>query len=691
MYIKKKRIFQLIGMLLLIVGTVSCSTTIHQNSEMTIPQPATELQIAFMPDVHFHDIYAEFNDGSFQGLANKISGKHATIRTLSAGLHSTRLFNENYFALLAALDDVAAKGIKLVALPGDFSDDGQQVHMRGLAKILKRYQQQYGIEFFAAPGNHDPVRPFAHPAGKADYLGEGGQSQRIFSKGAKECQGYSTAWATLARDKYALNTICSEEVKELGYQGIMRQLASHGFYPQENYRYWESPYSHYTANNYNYQSALVQADFSQRQYEVCHQGSGGVYKQSGYQNCVQVPDSSYLVEPVAGLWLLAIDANVFIPKAEGFDISNPQNPDNFSGSGNAGYNKMFSHKAHVMKWVSDVVKRAELGDKKLIAFSHFPMSEFYDGQSDELGEYFGHDNFQLARRPQDKISQTLAATGLKVHVGGHMHINDTGFTRGQDGQFLINIQAPSIAAYVPAYKILTLKTGNKIEVKTVVLNDIPRFNELFEHYQQEYDMLEKSGSTSLWNKAILGAKTYRELTNWHISELTRQRFLPQEWPQDIRDLLLQFTGQDMLVISQLSNHISLTQFQQRPFLDDLRISPQWQAANEKALTMVAEAGLALAEFSQWNGFDLAVDFYRIRNAGQLALQDIQPRRLAQYRLLTHVLSSLSDTTVGNEDDINTVFALHFGPIFRLLSLFQAGLPDDHFLLNMHNGSIDTLP
>jgi hypothetical protein len=38
-------------------------------------------QIAFLPDIHFHDVYAEFNDGSFKGIAGK--HKAATIRTLS--------------------------------------------------------------------------------------------------------------------------------------------------------------------------------------------------------------------------------------------------------------------------------------------------------------------------------------------------------------------------------------------------------------------------------------------------------------------------------------------------------------------------------------------------------------------------------------------------------------------------------
>ncbi len=66
-----------------------------------------------------------------------LPGKHkaATIRTMAAQLQSTRLFNENYFAFKAALDDVVRRKVKLVVLPGDFSDDGQSLHIRGLKQL----------------------------------------------------------------------------------------------------------------------------------------------------------------------------------------------------------------------------------------------------------------------------------------------------------------------------------------------------------------------------------------------------------------------------------------------------------------------------------------------------------------------------------------------------------------------------
>jgi hypothetical protein len=647
-------------------STPALTSTLIPSTELATGQ---ELQIAFMPDIHFHDIYASFSDGAFAGLPNSQSGKNATIRSMAAQLKSTRLFNENYFALLAALDDAAARGVKLIALPGDFSDDGQPLHIRGLAAILQHYSDTYGMQFYAAPGNHDPVRPFTRPAGKSDYLGVDGYEQPIYSPGSDACSGK----LPVVQSHSKLSTICSEEVKELGYQEIMAQLAPFGFYPQPDYIYWETPYSDYTAQNYSANLAKEQATYKLRQYEICLQGTGGRYKQPGYSQCSMVPDSSYLVEPVAGVWLLAIDANVYLPNAGG---------NGYAGAGNAGYNRMFSHKTQVTDWITQVVQRAEQTGKTLIAFSHYPMTEFYNGQSDTIAEQFGADSFQLARRPADKVSQLLAATGLKLHIGGHMHFNDTGISKSPDGKVLVNVQAPSLAAYVPAYKLVSIKPQQKVKVQTVVLDEVPRYNELFEHYQQEHSTLAQQGAP-LWNKAILTAKNYREFTNWHLSELTRQRFLPQDWPAPLRDSLLALNGRQMLVLSQLQSPQPLAQLLAE--LPTLQQSPNWQQAATAADALIAEGAFDAEDFASWSGFDLALDFYRLRNAGSLALQDINPQRLAQYQLLTRLLAAKAKTETGRDS-----VARQFGGVFQLLQAFSHAESDRHFMLDLRNGSITDL-
>ncbi|MGR5000966.1 metallophosphoesterase [Vibrio celticus] len=672
------------------------------------------VQVAFMPDIHFHDVYGDFQDGSFAGLPNSMSGKNATIRTMESQMNSTRLFNENYFAMIAALDDVVERGVKYVALPGDFSDDGQPIHMRGLVSIFDHYRDTYGLEFFAAPGNHDPVRPFTIPAGKSDYLGEGGKKQRIYSRGKEECVGYDDEWTTIPGEGDNLATICTEEVREWGYEEIMSILGTHGFYPQQDYLYFEMPYSSDQARtNYSYDLAKEEAAFDKRMYEICYEGTGGSYKESGYSSCSEVPDTSYLVEPVKGLWLLAIDANVYRPKENSSDSSVDGNT--FDGSSSAGYNMMLTHKEHVIDWISDVVKAAKEQNKTLVSFSHFPMTDFYNGASEEIEDLFGEGSHQLAREPDDNTSRALAATGLNIHVGGHMHFNDTGkksFNIDGVQHTLFNIQAPSLAGYIPAYKLLNIRPDNQIEVETVVIDQVKRYNELFSHYEEEHEYLTQAANgdpdaeAKIWNKDILNSESYYELTDWHIRELTRLRFLPDDWPLEMREMIMRMSGEEMMIMSQLETNFTVCQLADEmnyPVegciangVDDYeQFQQDWQAAKVEADAIASQEGLVLEDFAEWSGELLATDFYRLRNADELAFRDIGETQLRQYELLSRELSEFDGTVDSELGDlgqytVGEVFRSRFGSLFVILEKFATGQASDHFLIDIDQQTLTDL-
>lgn len=52
-------------------------------------------------------------------------------------------------------------------------------------------------------------------------------------------------------------------------------LGTHGFYPQEEYFYFETPYSSDEArNHYSYELASEEAAYDKRMFEICHQGTG---------------------------------------------------------------------------------------------------------------------------------------------------------------------------------------------------------------------------------------------------------------------------------------------------------------------------------------------------------------------------------------------------------------------------------
>ncbi|MGE5943644.1 MAG: metallophosphoesterase, partial [Flavobacteriales bacterium] len=533
-----------------------------------------------------------------------------------------RLFNENYFAFIAALEDISKKGIKIVALLGDFSDDGQSVHLRGLKRILNSYTEKHGMSFFVTTGNHDVVRPFSQDAGKTDFLGKGGKEQIITSSRAK---------LTVGEDE--LDPIVTSDIKNWGYKEMTQEMADFGFFPQKKHLYWETPFSDYTYESYDFEKALKKASLDKRAYPVKNTN-------------LFLPDVSYLVEPIEGIWLLAIDANAYVPIENlSGDLENPKD---FSGA-SIGYNHVLLYKRHLIEWVKKVSAQAKEKGKLLIAFSHYPMVDFNDDASEEMKAFFGANKMQLQRVRVEAVAQSFADAGLQIHFGGHMHINDTGVRTTAQGSTLFNIQTPSLAAYMPAYKILTIHSNTKVEVETVIVASVPKFSSLFPFYEEEYAHLEQIESPKIWNKEILEATDYKDFTEWHLQELTRLRFLPEDFPVAFLTDIAKLSGKDLLLINKDASGI------------------------EKQLVAYA---LTIQDFETWSGLDMIFDFYRLRNADELAIPDIGSKRLEQYKMVCNQL----------EKSNNEQLVLWSKIVQKTIH----GLPSNHFKIDLKTNKIDRI-
>lgn len=525
---------------------------------------ASTPEVAFLADVHFHDVFSKLTEHPRQGAKLEVNGAHKQvwIRSMSEQLQSTRLFNENYFVFKAALDDLVARKIKYVALPGDFTDDGQPLHLRGLVALLKQYEEQHQMQFFAITGNHDPVRPHTRESGDKNFLLDSGDTVSIYSKGHPKCLQQSG------------DIVCSNDMLNLGYEEIMGQMAGFGFMPEPSYLLYETPFTRPE------QPAI---SFEERHWNWC-QG----------ESCFRMPDASYLVEPVDGLWLLAIDANVYIPR----EPSDPKySVDPFKGSSNAGYNALLEYKPELIRWITNVVQRAQRYNKRLIAFSHFPMTDFDETSKGLMEAVFGKDKLQQKRIPRVKTSKVLAGTGLQVHVGGHMHINDTGKVVAENGNVLLNIQAPTLAAYQPGYKTLQISRSGKLKVDTVILSDVPNFDLLFPLYRQEHHYLTRIHAKNIWAKNILLSKNYEEFTEHHLKALVERRYLQKDWPVD------------------LAQHL------QRNTIGELVATMNCEMEGSKERVDDKYGALPAVE--------IAYDFQRLRSADSMA--NIAAKKLAFYR------------------------------------------------------------
>lgn len=602
--------FRTSAILVLLLCLYSCK------SQQTVKK---EVQIAFIADVHLQDIYAKFED--YPGIKNPETGEYANIRTMNSQLHSTRIFNENYFAFLEALNDIVKRGIKQVVLPGDFSDDGQPVHIRGLKKILNEYSVKYGISFFVTTGNHDAVKPFAQEAMKTDFLGKDGKDQIISSS------------KTIINKKTELEPVITSDIKNGGYKETIQEMADFGFFPKKKDWYWETPFSTYKYENYNYEEALKESALEKRTYVIKNTN-------------LSLPDASYLVEPVKGIWLLAIDANAYVPNQKLSGLKD--NPNDFSGA-NTGYNNVLIYKSHLINWVRKVSAEAKQKGKILIAFSHYPMVEFNDNASPELKLLFGANKMQLQRVPDEEVAQQFADAGIQIHFGGHMHINDTGVRTTAKGNTLFNIQTPSLAAYMPAYKILTIHSHDDVEVETIVVGKVTNFNRLFPFYNEEYAHLQSIKNTEIWNKEILKAKDYKDFTNWHLKELVRLRFLPEDFPSEFLKSIENLSGRELLESNK----------------NDFDIDEKLKANS-----------LTIKDFESWKGFDMIVDFYRLKNADELAVPEIGKSRLKQYELVCKELKKSK----------NEKWILWSGIFLKTMN----SQPSDHFKIDLKNSKIDKL-
>ncbi|SKB99848.1 metallophosphoesterase family protein [Chryseobacterium balustinum] len=576
------------------------------------------MKIAFLADVHFQDLYGEFSDSDFKGIENPKTGKKTILRTMDSQLHSTRIFNENYFAFLAALDDIAKRNIKIVALPGDYTDDGQAYNLRGLKKILEEYQKKYQMRFFITTGNHDPVGPFLKQGGKSDFMDEKGGELSIVS---------DKKWIK-NKEKRAVLT---KDIAMSGYLEILNEMKGFGFVPSEKDLFWQTPFSRDSYEQFNLKNALKDSEYSNRMYEVS----------PGFS----VPGFSYVVEPVEGIWLMAIDGNTYIPKNNN---GNPKDENNFQGA-SIGYNTILTNKKHLFSWVEKVVIEAKKYNKILIAFTHYPILDFNDDANSDIKKLLGNDKWQMDRVPQDEVAELLAKAGLKLHFAGHMHINDTGIKKFDDGKMLVNIQVPSLAAYIPGYKILTVNSEDEFEVETISIKNVPRFNELFPLYEKEFDNLKtKNSSKEIWNKDILKTKNYQDFTLFHLKELVRLRFIPSDWPKDFIEKASKLSGKDLLELS---------------------------SGNQKTSNNVKN------KFTKWNFEDALLNLYQLQSADELAKKDILKKRLSQYKILEQNFENLKT----NDDFLNQLKTF-----FKILEKLSSGDASDHFKIDFQKGEIVNL-
>lgn len=571
--------------------------------------------IAVIADAHFHDLYGDYDFGGID-----VGGRKMTARRLTDTVRSTRVFNESYYALRGALDEIVIRGIKYVVLLGDYSDDGQIATLDALRQLLGSYTREHGLVFIAVPGNHD----IFGPDGKH-------HAKRLLNP-----DGTYTIVASDDEfvDDDADGMVVTNRMYCSGYPAGLLAVPDIGFFRRPSDLHWETPFG-------------IHDDPAKRLYPVCSDDGLNQYR---------LMDASYLIEPVAGLWLLMIDANVFEPRNGVFAKGDAGA---FADSTNAGWNAMLKHKRFVLHWAKDVAERARRDGRRLLTFSHYPLLDMLNGTAEDERSLMG-ETISTKRTPTDAVARAAIHAGISVHFSGHLHINDTALVQhGKD--FLVNIGVPSLAAFPPAFKVATLD-NTELRVETVGIGHLPIDPVINRQYRIEINVTGKRTGR------MLGATDYGDFLSEHVDQLVLYRYLRREWPNDMARIMSQLNVGDLYVLSQCK--------QPFPIEDTVALIHAERASK----TSDDYKENAIEQLDLIPVLSLLGDWYRLRMGSELALDCISPDRLAAYRLLIEIYASSSALEIGGAQG-------KFARIFRMMGRYLSDLPSRRFVVDLSSGSI----
>lgn len=195
-----------------------------------------------------------------------------------------------------------------------------------------------------------------------------------------------------------------------------------------------------------------------------------IYAKMGYGQAVvrDAASLSYVVEPVPGLWLVAMDACRYRE-------NQPGNPSLVDGR--------FSEET--LRWLDSVMSLAVASGKSLLGFMHHGILEHYDRQQKYYGEYLVDD--------WEVIAERFAASGMKAVFTGHYHSQDIvrrKFTTEIGGPrrnvFVFDIETGSLVTYPCPYRIVEITENQVMRVRSAFVESIPSRPDDFQDYAREY-------------------------------------------------------------------------------------------------------------------------------------------------------------------------------------------------------------
>ena len=189
-----------------------------------------------------------------------------------------------------------------------------------------------------------------------------------------------------------------------------------------------------------------------------------IYSQFGYGEAIaRDPNSlSYIVEPVPGLWLFALDACKY---------SENTATKTYTGG-------KFS--TETLNWVESKLKEAKSNNKMAIGMMHHGILEHYSGQKQFFGEYVVDD--------YTTVSELFAHNGMQFVFTGHYHAQDITSRDFSSGERMYDIETGSLVTAPCPVRTVNISTDLQINISTRTVETInyDTGGKSFPQYAQEY-------------------------------------------------------------------------------------------------------------------------------------------------------------------------------------------------------------
>jgi 3',5'-cyclic AMP phosphodiesterase CpdA len=185
---------------------------------------------------------------------------------------------------------------------------------------------------------------------------------------------------------------------------------------------------------------------------VTPQQFAAIYRDCGYgQAIARDPGSlSYVAEPVAGLWLLGIDACRYGDERSGGSART---------GGRLGPGSL--------RWIQERLAEAARRGARVIAFMHHGVVEHFRGQEQYAARYLVDDHREVARM--------LAAWGVQVVFTGHFHAQDVTRASFPDGSRLYDVETGSLVTTPMPIRFAETDASGRMTITTARVDGIPSF------------------------------------------------------------------------------------------------------------------------------------------------------------------------------------------------------------------------